>query len=268
MCASRKTLTAGVPQGSLLSPALFSIFVSDMPTTPNTRTALYADDTAVLTSSLRPRFIIGRLQEAMDRLEQWFRTWRIEINAEKSTAILFTKRRHTADENVSIFGGVIPWRSEAKYLGVVMDQKLTWEKHVNACTVRAKKGMAALYPLLNRNSKLSTNNKLRIYTAVIRPTMTYASTAWGYAAPTHLSKLQVIQNRVLRMAFDAPWFVRNTQLHEEADIPGIVTFIKNSATKFYLSVQIHHNPLIQSLGDYDAGEQHRHKRPKMILALP
>lgn len=266
--STERRLSAGVPQGSLLSPTLFSIYVRDLPGTVNTKTALYADDTAIVASSLSPRLITQRLQAATDELENWFRTWRLEINPDKSSAILLTKRRHQPDGNISIFGRPIPWRNQVKYLGVTLDSKLTWGPHIDSCTNRAKAATAALYPLINRRSKLSVDNKLRIYKSIIRPSMTYAATVWGYAADTHMKKLQTIQNKALRMAFDAPWFVRNTNLHADAGVVTIKEFLRNSAVRFYGSLQNHMNPLIRQLGDYDEDIRHRHKRPKVIIVPP
>lgn len=266
--SGQRSLTAGVPQGSLLSPALFSIFVRDLPNTPDTRTALYADDTAILASSLSPRLITRRLQTAAEALEEWFRTWRIEVNPEKSTAILFSKRRHQPYQDVDIFDRPIPWKTEAKYLGVTMDKSLTWGSHVTTCTNRAKLATSTLFSLLNRRSKLSAENKLIIYKSIIRPTMTYAATVWGYAANCHMKKLQTIQNKTLRLVFDAPWFVRNTQLHQDAQLPTIREFLQDSATKLYGTIQDHDNPLIRTLGDYNEDDFHRHKRPRMVLLPP
>lgn len=81
--------------------------------------------------------------------------------------------------------------------------------------------------------------------------MTYASPAWGHAARTHLYKLQVIQNKTLRTIYNAPWFIRNEQLHREANIPFLSEFMKKSAEKAFARAEIHPNPLLRAAVDYE-----------------
>lgn len=95
--------------------------------------------------------------------------------------------------------------------------------------------------------------------------MTYASAAWGHVSKSNVHKLQVIQNKFLRSAFNAPWFVRNDHLHRDAKIVPIKDFLLESATKFFGKAQTHSNPLIQDAVDYDEEGPSRCKRPKMAL---
>ncbi|KAL1122987.1 hypothetical protein AAG570_003311 [Ranatra chinensis] len=105
-----KNISAGVPQGSLLGPVLFNLYINDLPETTNTQVAMYADDTAFLAQSWKPGLVTNRLQEALNRAESWFSTWRMEINASKCAAILFTKRhKHKPVGTLQIYGQPIPW---------------------------------------------------------------------------------------------------------------------------------------------------------------
>jgi retron-type reverse transcriptase len=90
--STERDIEAGVPQGSVLSPTLYAIFTADIPKPDQTKIALYADDTAILTRSWSPVKITERLQRAVVSLETWFRLWRIDVNPDKSSAILFTVR--------------------------------------------------------------------------------------------------------------------------------------------------------------------------------
>lgn len=259
-----RILTAGVPQGSLLSPILFCIFVSDLPRYEGTQLAMYADDVCIYSRSWSPEVAARRLQAASDELLDYFAKWRVKINADKSTAVLFTRRRQRPPDALVLQGDELPWRSEARYLGVILDSKLTWKSHIDAMANRAKAALVNLYALINRRSKLDPLRKIRLYKAVIRPTMTYASSVWGYAAHSHVQKLQVVQNKVLRMAFDAPWFVSNATLHNDSQMATIGEFIRDKASTEFTRLENHPNPLLAGLMDYDT-EHLRYKRPRLLL---
>ncbi|ENN80309.1 hypothetical protein YQE_03302, partial [Dendroctonus ponderosae] len=106
---------------------------------------------------------------------------------------------------------------DIKYLGVVLDKPLIWKKHIKTTIAKDKATTAKLYPLLNRRSQMSIRNKLLLTMTIIRPTLAYASTAWGYAAGCHLNRLQATENNLLRMAIDAPRFVRNSQIYRHLE---------------------------------------------------
>ncbi|KAL1138033.1 hypothetical protein AAG570_009728 [Ranatra chinensis] len=75
-----KPIKAGVPQGSLLGPTLFNLYVNDLPASPGTKVAMYADDTAFLAQSWKPSLVSNRLQGALDKAESWFSRWRMRVN--------------------------------------------------------------------------------------------------------------------------------------------------------------------------------------------
>ncbi|KYB24559.1 putative RNA-directed DNA polymerase from transposon X-element-like Protein [Tribolium castaneum] len=160
--SDRQDLKAGVPQGSVLSPLLYSIFTHDIPKTDRTTLAIYADDTAILTRSKQPYMATRYLQESVERIENWCRRWLINVNPDKSRALLLARRRVSPDGFVRMFNADIPWSDQVKYLG-------------------GKMATAMLRSLVCRRSALSIDNKLLLYKSVIRPTMTYASVAWSFA---------------------------------------------------------------------------------------
>jgi hypothetical protein len=263
--STQREIQAGVPQGSVLSPTLYAIFTADIPKPDNTKIALYADDTAILVRSWSPRIISRDLQGAVESLESWFRTWRIDVNPEKSNAILFTKRHFRPVGEVAMFNRVIPWTTVVKYLGVKFDNHLTFIPQVEHAKTRGLILRGQLNSLVCRQSKLSIKNKITIYRQIVRPAMTYGFVVWGNVTNTQLHKLQVEQNKFLRAAFNAPWFVRNSQLHREADLPLIKDFLLDVAGKFFENAAQHPSPIVRDAVDYDEHLPLRHKRPKCLL---
>jgi hypothetical protein len=86
-----KYSSAGLPQGAVLSPILFSLYTADFPRIPHIHTALFADDTAIFSQSWRIDTVARRLSRALGRIYVYCSRWRLEVNIDKTTAIVFTK---------------------------------------------------------------------------------------------------------------------------------------------------------------------------------
>lgn len=262
-------LEAGVPQGSVLSPTLYSLYTADIPRPTDRRIqlAIYADDTAVLVSSKSINTLCLLVQEYLTQLENFFCKWCIQANAEKSSALIFTRRPLPVERLpvLTLSDNPIPWRQETKYLGVTFDKSLTFKSHIKNVSTRGRQVMAQLFPLLRRKSTLSVKNKLTIFKLIIRPTMLYASLAWGHAAKSHIKHLQVTQNKALRLVLDAPWYVTNAVTHQDTNTPLIKDYLLSFATKQFAELAQHPNPLMRQAVDYDPHVRMKFRRPKVVL---
>lgn len=273
--SSTRRIRAGVPQGSILGPTLFNIYINDIPRPEKTDIALFADDTAVIAQSWHAEQASKILQCALGELEKWYTLWRIKINVSKSQATMFSRRnrkKHNIPGTIKLFDEQIQWKDNSKYLGITMDKRLDWRAHIKETMVKTTCRLAMLRPLLNRKSKLSLNNKLTLYKTILLPLMTYGSPVWGNAAPSHMRKLQIKQNKILREITDSPWYVRNKDIHADLSMRSMADFIKDSALKFYQSLGDSINPLISSLGyfdysDPDIARYHRHKYSSNVMQI-
>lgn len=240
----------GVPQGSVLSPTLYNILTSDVPMVDGVSYAFFADDTAFLASDKDPQIVVTHLQAAQNNLEDFQRKWRIKLNAGKTQSIFFTRRRvarHLPRRSVKVNGQPTTWDDEVKYLGVVLDKKLTFDKHVNQIIGKVDRSTKALYSLLNRRSKLRIKNKSLVVKCIIRPMMTYASAVWGCCAKSHRKRLQVKQNKLLKMTHNLdPWYPTD-DLHKLAGIDTIDASIDRATRTFRTSCEMSANPLIEAL---------------------
>jgi hypothetical protein len=264
---------AGVPQGSLLGPTLFNLFINDIPfttTDPNLALTMYADDACICVRSGKVDLAVTKLNSAIQLLEPWLRKWRIQINTHKSTVTLFSKRRSHLRGSVSpviLFKEHIPWTKQLKYLGVTLDPTLTFKAHITCTLQKLNHRLKQLYPILNRASTIDINLALIIYKSLLRSIMTYACPIWGFAAPRHIHKLQTFQNKVLRLVTKLPRITPITTLHEQTDIPLIPTYIRTLTTAFYSRTAGSNNTYIQELGRYDTVAD-KHSRPLSILNHP
>jgi exonuclease III len=266
--SSNRPIAAGVPQGSILGPVLFNIFINDIPKPCNAEIGIYADDTVIYHSSPQISCLTRRLQEGLDDLQDWYQKWRVKINVTKSEAILFTGRRPGTSKPTTrpqLFGLKIDWKPVVRYLGVHLDTRLTFGEHVNKIKGRAYGKLAELYPLLNQKSALSKSKGLLLYKALIRPIMSFAPAVWGGADKKHIRKLQIVQNKALRIIAKAPRGTRNDTLHSELNIDPMLIFAQKLSSKFYDKATKSSNPLIRALGRYNSHRKTKHKRPKAIF---
>lgn len=240
-------ITAGVPQGSTLSPSLYNIFTSDMPTPQNCELGLYADDTAIVTTSESVSTITINLKNAFNTIFKYFTQWKIKINASKTQAIFFSRKRKPEflpNSELNLNGQLVPWNDSIKYLGLHLDKKLTFKTHIDLTIKKCDNIIKLLYPIINRKSKLSNENKILIFKVVFQCVLLYGSPVWGNCAITHRKRLQVKQNKILKMTLDLPWFFSTSTLHEDTGVRTIFDKIQCSNIKFQNSCAMLDNPLI------------------------
>lgn len=260
--SSSRPVRAGVPQGSILSPLLYNLYTHDIPKTPGTNLALFADDTAVYTSGRVSVCIANRLQKSMDRIGQWLFQWRIEVNPDKSNIIYFPLRRTDYLPHVRLLGKIIPEAKQAKYLGVILDSQLSFKAHITYVRRKAAYVLSCLYPLICAKSKLSLRNKIRLYKACVRPIFAYACVVF---AQTDLSRLQVIQNRFLRNTTGAPWYMRNTDLHRDVKLDSVKEHCRKLSSSYFTKAESHPNPLVVNSCNYAKRRPWDRRRPRDIL---
>ncbi|GBM22163.1 RNA-directed DNA polymerase from mobile element jockey [Araneus ventricosus] len=157
-------IKAGMPQGSVLSPILYSIFTSDLPSHSGTITCLFADDSAVLAQGTTIKYILRTLQSFLASLEEWLTKWRIAVNTDKTKAIIFRKGCTNYNPvNLEFFDEPIEWVIEVKYFGLIIDNKLTFRQHISYLKEKFWAKIYLCLPLIGRNSSLSLKNKLILF---------------------------------------------------------------------------------------------------------
>lgn len=256
-------LPAGTPQGSILSPRLFTYFINDLPVPRGCKTATFADDTGITASGKNYELekIVDTLTEGCKEVTDYFTDWKVKVNASKTEAILFTKSpkmlRLRQDYKIGFCNTELEWKNEVKYLGMILDSKLLMRKNIDYNITKAKKAMSTLYCLLKRFSPVQKQEKITIVRSYIRPILTYACPAFSHCAKTHLKRLQIVQNKCLRMALNAPYRTHISELHREAKMPMIDEFLKKLSNSFYEKAELSENPLIKRLGAIDRSSSFR-----------
>jgi hypothetical protein len=194
--SSSRKVAAGVPQGSVLVPILYSLYINDAPAALGTHLDLFADDTCIYATEKHERRVFNKLQRGLTATRSWCQHWNIKINEGKTQAICFSRRRRLPEDDLHLNGRNIPFVNSAKYLGVTFERKMTRRPHIEETAAKALGTYIKIYSIF-KSKTLSVHIKLIVYRALIGSVMTYASPTWEFAADTHLMKLQRLQNRVL-----------------------------------------------------------------------
>lgn len=263
--STKRKARAGVPQGSVLGPKLFIIFINDIPKYPKTNTALFADDLAIYAHSFSAIVAAKQLQTHIYILERYYRDWKIIVNKAKTEVIVLTRRKTGIKifQPITVYGHPTTPVHTVKYLGVHLDSKLTYHMHIKHIIRKTYSVIKKIYPLMVNNSTLSANNKKLIYKMLLRPIITYAAPVWCSVAKSHMKHLQKLQNKCLRMILSVNTFTPINHLHEEAEIELIGDYIKSLAERFYQS-HLKCNKLlynITSIRSYNLPFEYKHKLP-------
>ena len=198
-------LREGVPQGGVVSPALFLVYINDITTTVPRRVSntLHADDFAVWCAEEHTTTAVHRIQNTINEVCSWTESWALQLNTTKTVSTLFTLS--TAKEKVSLRLNKqpVPQVETPTFLGVPLDTRLTWKPHLEAVEAKATRKLAIMKKLTETTWGANSDILKQVYTGAVRPVVEYASTIWDTASKTNKSKLDRVQNMGLRIILGA-----------------------------------------------------------------
>jgi len=231
-CLSKKCkIKAGVPQGGILSPILFIAFTSDIPSEPLQRTDVkdshFADDLCLWTIHSSPIVLSLRLQVAAIHLSRWSNRWRMKLNPTKCSVVVFKKKQNKVKYdvprvNVIIDGTAIENKPSEKFLGLTLDNQLTWNDHFDNVNKACHHRLRTIQNL-RWNKVISKDMAVTLYNSMMYSKIEYGQPAWSNRNKTIQKKLQVIQNDALRTAnrVTRRMHVRIDDLHQGSNMKQI-----------------------------------------------
>ena len=217
---SRKFLLQhGVPQGGVISPTLFLIFIDDLiKKLPNgIKAALYADDLVMWCAEEYATTATYRMQEAVNVLAAWAKRWNVSINKDKSSTTLFTL---TKQQPGKIKLGDYPLKEddEPTYLGVTFDKRQTWKPHLQEAETRARRKLALMRKLAGSTWGADERTLRTVYEGAVRPHLEYGSAAWSSASKSTLQSVDKVQNQALRLITGA---MKTTPISAMEKVTGV-----------------------------------------------
>ena len=220
--SSMQTIQCGVPQGSILGPLLFLVYINDLPQQCNSlHLTLYADDTSIVISGDSVTETTRRLNDNLARIDNWFTSNKLMINTSKTNFMVFSTKPsiQNSNFNVNINNSTITRVHHTKFLGVIIDSKLTWQDHI----MHIKNKISKIIGILLRVRRvLSTKALVTLYNALILPHLTYCVTVWGNTYKTHLQQLILTHKKIIRITTHSTYLAHTAPLFERHKILYII----------------------------------------------
>ena len=187
-------VTSGVPQGSVLGPSLFLVYINNIPDDIKSNLRLFADDTAIY-KSIKSETDCEALNEDLARLQKWEVENQMKFNVSKCNVLSVTNKKKPVKFDYKLHNQNLKHVKSAKYLGVEFTSNLKWSTHINQLASRANKTSAYIH----RNLKgCPIPVQTQAFQAVVRPTLEYCSTIWDPHHQKDIDTLEKCQNRAAR----------------------------------------------------------------------
>ena len=192
-------ITCGIPQGSILGPLLFVLYINDIVNCSVVfKFVLFADDTNLFHSGRNPQDLSNDINSELTKLSVWFRANKLSLNIKKTNYILFGGKRRKLSNVIclKIDENLILETHSTKFLGVHLDSDLSWKTHVGHIKTKIAKGLG----IMNKVRTLLPLKAMKVlYHTLVYPYLQYCNIVWGIAKDTIIEKLFILQKRAIRL---------------------------------------------------------------------
>ena len=198
-----RPVSIGVPQGTILGPILFLVYVNDLPKNLlNSKLVMYADDTTIICHSHDENTVVTKINLALHAADKWFCENGLILNISKSSLLTvgtMQRLKHFSYTPVVLNGSPINYVDEFKLLGIYIDKYLTFDKHISYLVKRISPKIGILHRLRHT---LDTKSLLTIYIAIMQSIFDYCISVWGHCSVHNINKLQRLQARAVTGNFN------------------------------------------------------------------
>ena len=213
-----RPVTCGVPQGSILGPLLFLIYINDMNTAiKNSTVCHFADDTNLLYSQKNPKVLKKIMNKDLKTLYEWLCANRLSLNVGKTEFIIFRPPRKSLTDRIvlTLNKTKIYESSRIKYLGLILDPRLTWKEHINELPKKLGRSVGMLY---KTRHFCPTPILKSLYYSIFNSHVSYGIPVWGYADQIYIKKIICAQKKAIRAITFSKYREHSTPLLKRLEI--------------------------------------------------
>ena len=190
-------VTQGVPQGSILGPLLYILYVNDFTLNfPGKHVIKYADDTSFLIQNIQKDTAQSETKHILAKCNNWFTEQNLVMNDSKTAIVLFHNGSNTIECNIELPDTTLSSSNDTKFLGLTVDSSLKWKQHTNSL---CKKLSSALFALRTLRGKIDFTILLQVYHAVFESHLNYGIIFWGNSSNSNILRVLKMQKKAIRL---------------------------------------------------------------------
>ena len=233
--SSRRSIKVGITQGSVLGPLMYILYVESIAMLQmQCKYFMFADDTALVFSEKNEDELEQNIQNSLNLFYEWLCANKLFLNEEKSVYMRFkAKNKEINPLTINIKGRQMDEVKQYRYLGLTIDENLSWENHTESIF---KKLISLISAIKHVSEYLNIKCKMNFYNACINSVFTYMAPIWANTSTKNINRMQRLQNRAVKNIFNLPYDTRSKDLYEQLPCVPIKSLVIQEQCKLIFRI--------------------------------